>query len=478
MLRARILGVVIAVGIVIAAFYGCSKSYWPMAKKRRIPAPILDASIDRRTPDAAAPPCPTVSIPRPPLTGAGHVAIARQPDGGASLARDGAPYFIRGAGGEHRLDLASSFGANSTRTWGSERAKEKLDAAASVSMTVLLGVWLDHDGTKYVDEHYRNGIRAEVKGLLDSVASHPALLMWSIGNEINQGADTKEAWTFVDELAKTIRASDPHHPIATVISGPSLATLNNIADFAPSIGVVGLNAYGGIVVSDGMVQQSRFTGPYMFTEWGPNGFWEAALTSWGRPFEPTSSQKADTYKSRYDLVTAHPDRCIGSYVFLWGQKQERTPTWFSMFVEENADLGLCAEACPTTDVMAYAWGGKTAWPANRSPTVSSLSVAGLLAPNSIVIAPNDPFTAIVVASDPDGDDVRFVWELLEEPTLLGTGGSSEGRPPRVGNPVFGRSSRTFTAPAAPGEYRLFVYVLDGHGHAGTANLPLLVRSPP
>jgi hypothetical protein len=49
-------------------------------------------------------------------------------------------------------------------------------------------------------------------------------------------------------------------------------------------------------------------------------------------------------------------------------------------------------------------------------------------------------------------------------------------PPRVGTPQKGTTpTLTVTAPATAGEYRLFVYVLDGKGHAGTANLPFRVN---
>jgi hypothetical protein len=33
----------------------------------------------------------------------------------------------------------------------------------------------------------------------------------------------------------------------------------------------------------------------------------------------------------------------------------------------------------------------------------------------------------------------------------------------------------YTAPTTSGQYRLFVYVLDGKGHAGTANIPFKVN---
>ena len=52
--------------------------------------------------------------------------------------------------------------------------------------------------------------------------------------------------------------------------------------------------------------------------------------------------------------------CLGSYVFFWGQKQERTPTWYGMFLKRS-------EETAAIDIMHYFWTG--AWPTNRSPRV-------------------------------------------------------------------------------------------------------------
>jgi len=63
-----------------------------------------------------------------------------------------------------------------------------------------------------------------------------------------------------------------------------------------------------------------------------------------------------------------------------------------------------------------------------------------------------------------------------EPTQLGSGGSFEPRPPRVGSVQTGTvPTLMVTTPSVAGEYRLFVYVIDGHGHAGTANVPFRVN---
>jgi hypothetical protein len=219
------------------------------------------------------------------------------------------------------------------------------------------------------------------------------------------------------------------------------------------------------------VKSSRFTGPYAVTEFGPTGHWESINTSWNRPIEQTSADKAVAYQQRYQAIVSHRDRAVGSYVFLWAQKEEQTPTWYGMFLETMPALGLAAEACPTVDAMAFSWSGT--WPSNRAPNVSALAIDGKKAEASVTLAAGQTARADVTASEPDGDPMKVVWEILEDSDLQS--GGSPTRPARVGAPITGTSpSITITAPTAAGNYRLYVYVLDGKGHAGTANIPFRV----
>lgn len=399
-------------------------------------------------------------------------------NGVSFLKKDGTDFFIKGIGGISRMDLAASMGANAFRTWDAdvELTMKQLEEGKKYGMYMMMGIWLSHDINDYSNNDYKNAQRTRIRKLVEAFRDHPNMMIWCLGNELNlEGADVKETWEFVNELAVMIKELDTNHPVATVISHSENA-VNNIAKYAPSVDVIGFNTYGAIYAMKELFNNSIYEGPYIVTEWGPNGHWENGNTLWGAPIEPSSEEKRIEYEKRYTLFIDNNDRCLGSFVFLWGQKQERTPTWYSLFVEKGVDgLPLQGELCPPVESMEKVWSGNE--PLKKAPVVEYVTIAGLSDQGAIMTSENRDVKASVYVSESNGDELMYVWELLKEATELGIGGSYEPRPERIGIVLTGLSmEQEIQLPAEPGNYRLYAYVLNDKGRVGTANIPFQIKN--
>jgi len=207
------------------------------------------------------------------------VRITAGPNGAFSLTRGGKPYVVKGICGTHDLALASALGANSLRTYGHQDAETVLRNAHAVGMTVTVGFWLPHDAGLYRDAGFQQRWRADVRATAERLRHHPALLFWALGNEVNSGADNEDTWRFIDELAGIVREVDPIHPVMTVLAGAPTGTIERIARVAPRIDLLGINLYGGLPGAPGaLARVPTYTKPYLITEWGPQGHWEAPRT--------------------------------------------------------------------------------------------------------------------------------------------------------------------------------------------------------
>jgi hypothetical protein len=87
------------------------------------------------------------------------------------------------------------------------------------------------------------------------------------------------------------------------------------------------------------------------------------------------------------------------------------------------------------------------------------------------------YQAKVHASDPDGDELTIEWELVPENKKFGAyAGQGETKPtPLAGvfkEKLEGGSLVKFVSPdEMGGNFRMFVYVNDGHNHSAVANIP-------
>lgn len=403
------------------------------------------------------------------------VKIHKKGDG-FELRVNGVPTYIKGVGGANRLDIASANGANAFRTWsGNVKSVERtLEQARQNNMYVMQGIGLPKNEAMYSNEEFKEKTRAQVLELATSFKDDPNILVWGIGNEVElDGANSAEVWGFIEELSLLIKSVDSRHLTSTVISHNAKA-LNSIAKYCPSLDMVGINSYGSIFDVKEMVAVSDYNGPYMITEWGPTGWWETTNTTWGAPIEQTSEEKRIVYEERYNRSILGDPRCLGSFVFLWGQKEERTPTWFCMFVESKVEgLPLKAEKTPMVEAMQRVWTGVE--PDQTAPVVKGIKVNGLSPVDSPIVNINKEFTVKVEANDRENDKMSYIWEILYEATKTATGGAYEPRPERYGEIIVSEDPTIQIKINEKGNYRIYVYISDGTGFVSTANCPIKVE---
>lgn len=395
----------------------------------------------------------------------------RKSGDGYQLWRGGQPYYVKGAGGTSYLSRIAEYGGNSIRTWGTQNARAILDSAHQNGLTVMMGlpVAAERHGFDYNDadavEKQLQRVREEVMALKD----HPALLVWGIGNELNLSYKNPKVWDTVNDIARMIHELDPNHPATTVLAGVNKAEIDHIKARTTEIDLLAVNTYGGLETLPAKIRETGWTGAYLVTEWGPTGHWEGMQTSWGAPVEETSSEKAAVYKRRYAYsMETDTLNCLGSYVFLWGQKQERTPTWYGLFTEDG-------EESEVIDLIHFLWSG--AYPANLAPHIYSFQLDGRKSHQSVRLEAGLPYEANVRVLDPEHAKLSYRWELLPEATEVGEGGDFEKRPSGLTlqyDKLDGHRI-SLTAPAKRGAYRLFVYVSDGQNKVATANIPFFVN---
>lgn len=392
---------------------------------------------------------------------------------GWQLLRDGQPFYIKGAVAPNRFDELSACGGNAVRVNANQKA---LDAAQQAGLSVManLPVHGERNQLNWDDEKQVGEQREKVLAIVRELKDHPALLFWSVGNELDHIPGNRpynpRLWARLNELAIAVKQIDPQHPVMTVVgTGHFERKVQAIAAGCKDMDLLGINAYGDIQLACELARK-YWPKPYAITEWGPTGHWEVPKTNWRAPIEQTSSDKARGIEDRYrNVILADRTHCVGSFVFYWSEKQETTHTWYGLFCE-----GLRTESI---DRLQQLWTGNR--PANRAPSVQSVGINGFDDPRSTCLQPSRPLQAEVKASDPDGDSLAFAWDIRPE-VVIPPGSYAGGLETRA-QPIAGLLSNAstarvaFTTPDKPGAYRLFVTITDGQGHIAYGNQPFLVK---
>ena len=398
------------------------------------------------------------------LTAIGHVGKSYV------LLRHGRPYFIQGAGGKSQFERLKTCGGNSIRIWDDLDAEQILSQAQRLDLTVNFGLWVgkESDGFDYHDQEAVDKQYEQIRKTVLKYRNHPALLMWCIGNEWAQDANNFGVFDEVNRIAALVHELDPNHPVTTAISPDSGRAIWLVQERCPEIDILSFNVYGIIPTVDQYLKEGGWTKPYLISEFGAKGYWEADHTLWKTPIEPTSQQKCEFVGKTYQrYIGSKPPNCLGSYMFYWGTKQEETHTWFSMFDEAGRES-------PLVGLMQQLWTKHS--PANQAPVVQQLRIDGQNSVSKSWSGSLITHRAQIVAIDPDKDSLSYRWEIKpaahRTADYINTPIQSVAGLIRLGN----TSSIEFSLPQKPGAYRLFVFIYDTHKHVSTANFPFLVTA--
>ncbi|CAE7197039.1 GUSB [Symbiodinium natans] len=214
-------------------------------------------------PTCPAPPAPPTSTPKPTPSPGKRIQVV-----GNQLLVDGKPLHLKGVawnpvpkGGRHPQDLdfarfveedsqiMQSMGINAVRTYEPITEKWILDTLWR------RGIWV-------VNSVYNWGGAAANSAAdpVKAVKDHPAILMWSIGNEWNYnglyvGMSFFDCIAKIRDVAEVVRQLDTDHPISSIYG--DTGKLDQASEALPEIDVWGINAYRGISCQSGHAASRR-----------------------------------------------------------------------------------------------------------------------------------------------------------------------------------------------------------------------------
>ncbi len=409
------------------------------------------------------------------------VSIKKNASGQTQFHINGQAFTIKGVGFESNQYAAlKTAGGNAIRTWRTTDPPSVLDSAANHGLMVALGLDIEkelHD-FDYNDEEAVAHQFEEIKEQVLKYKDHPNLLCWVAGNELNllfnEDGSLKlvnpKTYIALNDIVQFIKEVDPHHPVTTTFAGGEKSHVELCLKHCPDLDFISYQIYGGLADVHKIAKRSSPGMPYAVTEFGPMGHWEMPSTEWGREIEEPSSAKAKGYADRMATAfgTNPTGLCLGGFAFLWGQKQERTPTWYGV-------LGKDGEPTETVDELTRLWTGSL--PANRAPVVQQILIDGKSPTDNLYVSPGTSHTATVDYSDPENKSLTVRYAIMNEVKERSQGGAFEKEPEEIAfeHSVGQNGQLTFKAPVQEGDYRLFVYAHDDGGKLGYSNMPFFVR---
>jgi hypothetical protein len=392
------------------------------------------------------------------------------------LFRNGHPFLVKGAAGHEKIAELAASGGNTISTWDTSMIEKVLDEAQRNNVAVIAGLDIPSGNTLqyYYDEKKVNELFNAYKAIVARIKNHPALLAWALGNELVMpfGSKTAPFYRSFNRFLDMIHTEDPNHPVTTTIINFQKGSILNINWKIRNLDFISINTYNKLKEIDSKLNKMKlvWNGPYLVSEWSPNGGWESENTVWEAPIENTSTKKAEQYYEFYkNYMPRKNPRFMGSLAFYWGNRQEYTHTWYSVFNEDGTPTEI-------KEALSDCW--KDTVTLHQAVKLKYMLVDEHGARDNIILSPGSLHAAsIFLADGQPADSLRYSWEILKEDWYYwGKTWNNFKKPASVKGLFLNDSSRftNFTCPDKEGAYRIYVTVNNSKGYCATANTPFYV----
>jgi hypothetical protein len=290
------------------------------------------------------------------------VCYAPTPIGGEADLSPYGDYFTASYQTIYNRDLPRmrQMGANCLRVYGWAPAADHtafLDAAYNGGQRpihVLLNVWVD-PSTDWSDTNAVNDIISTWVTLATNVMSHPAVLGYLIGNELNSygsNAQNPLFWAALNNIAGAIRQWDTNHLISTTLADGNLSATIASADST----MTNFNAWC-VQVYRGNTFGTLFTDyaaasakPLLVTEFGMDAYDERISAE----YVNNAAVQADFVASLCNELSSNAPVASGGCVFEW------TDEWWKYTNPSAHDPGGWANAA-----FPDGWADEEWWGINR-----------------------------------------------------------------------------------------------------------------
>ncbi len=120
---------------------------------------------------------------------------------------------------ERRVELLKANGFNAIRTSHNPPSKQFLDACDRLGMMVIdeaLDMWEHPKNPQDYSNYFRRNWKSDLQSMILRDRNHPSVIIWSIGNEIYERADTS-GQRIAHQLVKVVKELDNTRPITAAV---------------------------------------------------------------------------------------------------------------------------------------------------------------------------------------------------------------------------------------------------------------------